>query len=323
MILVTGGAGLLGHTLINKLLEQNKKVVAITNNSTITIAHPNLTILQVDILDVCALDEVMQNISTVYHCAGLVSFNPADEKKLFSINVEGTANVVNAALQNAVKKLVHVSSVAALAKYTNGQFIDEKSEWNAESNSSKYGYSKYLAELEVWRAHAEGLPVVVVNPSIILGAGNWLQGSTRLFKTVYDEFAYYTEGSTGFVDVEDVASIMIQLMDSDVDGEKFIVTAVNTTYKNIFTLIANGFNKKNPSKKVSALLAAIAWRLAAIKSKFKGEPPLITRETAQSSLSTVQYNNNKLFSYLPNFTYKNIDESISHICKKFKDIYNL
>ena len=316
MILVTGGSGLLGSCLINQLLKNNEKVKAIYNNTPLTnLPSPNLVTEQCDILDVYALEDAMQNITEVYHCAGLVSFNPKDEKKIFSINVDGTANVVNAALNAGVNKLVHVSSVAALGRIRPGQLINEKMEWTPETSNSQYGHSKYLGEMEVWRGVAEGLNAVAINPSIILGAGNWNEGSTKIFKSVYDEFPWYTEGISGFVDVEDVAAAMRALMKSDITAEKFIVSADNISYQHLFSIIAKAFNKKVPSKKVTTFLAALTWRLEAIKSKFNGTSPLLTKETAHTAMTKVEYDNSKLLRALPQFNYQPIEKSIETICK--------
>lgn len=317
MILVTGGAGLLGKALIKMLLDNGENVRAIFNNTPLTIdAVLNLESFKCDILDVVALEDAMQDITEIYHCAGLVSFNPKDKKKLYSINVEGTANVVNAALVAGVRKFVHVSSVAALGRIRPGEIIDETMVWSEETSNSKYGHSKYLGEIEVWRGVAEGLDAVVINPSIILGAGNWDEGSTKIFKSVYDEFPWYTEGTTGFVDVEDVAKAMIQLMKSDITAEKFILSAENISYKDMFTMMAKAFGKKVPSKKVTPFIAALTWRLENIKSKFTGVAPLLTKETADTAMTKVAYDNSKLLKALPAFRYKKMEDSVTDICKK-------
>ena len=317
MILVTGGAGLLGKSLIEQLLLNGEKVKAIYNKTPISNeANPNLVLEQCDILDVYALEDAMANISEVYHCAGLVSFNSKDEKNLYSINVEGTANVVNAALNAGVKKFVHVSSVAALGRIRPGELINEKMEWTPETSNSQYGYSKYLGEMEVWRGVAEGLNAVVINPSIILGVGNWNEGSTKIFKSVYDEFPWYTDGVSGFVDVRDVAATMIALMKSDITSEKFIVSAENISYQHLFNLIAKAFNKKEPSKKVTPLIASLTWRLENIKSRFTGSSPLLTKETALTAMTKVEYNNSKLIQALPQIKYTPISQTISTICKQ-------
>lgn len=315
MILVTGGAGLLGSTLIKMLLANGKKVRATFNKTNLQIVpHPNFSEIKCDILDVYALEDAMQDITEVYHCAAIVSFAPNDAKLLYKINVEGTANVVNACLAASVRKLVHVSSVAALGRAMVGACIQEGTQWVDDESASLYGHSKYLGELEVWRGVAEGLNAVVINPTIILGAGNWNEGSTKLFKSVYDGFSYYTTGTNGFVDVADVATIMIQLMEADISAEKFIVSAENVTYQYILNNIAAGFGKKLPSKKVTPLLAAITWRLAAIKSMFTKSMPLITKETAQTSLANTLYDNSKLLKYLPAFAYLPLKNTIKNVC---------
>jgi dihydroflavonol-4-reductase len=316
MILVTGGAGLVGNELIKQLLIQGKKVKAIYNKSPLAFADSGSFIsVPCDILDVYALEDAMQDITEVYHCAAIVSFSPKDEKKLYQINVEGTANVVNACLNAGVRKLVHVSSVAALGRIRVGEMINETLEWTPETSNSKYGHSKYLAEIEVWRGVAEGLNAIVVNPVIILGSGNWNEGSTKLFKSVYEGFPWFTTGTSGFVGVQDVANAMIQLMQSDITAEKFIISAENATYQSVLNMIAKAFNKKKPSKKVTPFLAAVTWRLEAIKSKFTGSSPLITKETAATSLAEVRFDNGKLLKFLPAFRYGSLEETIGDTCK--------
>jgi dihydroflavonol-4-reductase len=317
MILVTGGAGLVGNELIKQLLAQGKTVKAIYNKSPLKFANAStLIVVPCDILDVYALEDALQDVTEVYHCAAIVSFAPKDENKLYKINVEGTANVVNACLNTGVRKLVYVSSVAALGRIRIGEMINETMQWTAETSNSKYGHSKYLAEMEVWRGVAEGLNAVVVNPVIILGAGNWNEGSTKLFKSVYEGFPWFTTGTSGFVAVQDVANAMIQLMQSDITAEKFILSAENTTYQSILNTIAKGFEKKAPYKKVTPFLAAITWRLEAIKSKFTGTSPLITKETAATSLAVVKFDNSKLLKFLPAFRYTSLEKTIVDTCKE-------
>ena len=317
MILVTGGAGLLGSELIRQLLSQGKKVRAIYNKTPLPNFHSeSLEQFQCNILDVVGLEEAMQGIEQVYHCAAIVSFAPSRKRELFSINIEGTANVVNAALQAGIKKMVHVSSVAALGRIREGEPITETMNWTEETSNSVYGQSKYLGELEVWRGIGEGLNAVIVNPVIILGCADWKSGSSQIFKSVYDEFPWYTEGVSGFVDVGDVAKAMIALMQSNISNERFIISAENCSYRQVFNWIADGFGKKRPHKKVTPLIAKIVWRLEAIKSKFSGKNPLITKETATTALAEVRYNNEKLGKFLPNFQYTSIQSAIHITCKQ-------
>lgn len=322
MILVTGGAGLLGTSLIEQLLAQGKSVKAIYHSTPLSFKHSNVQSVHCDLLDVFELEEAMQHVDEIYHCAGLVSFSPKDEHRLYKVNVEATANLVNAAVSAGVRKIVHVSSVAALGRIRPGQMINESMNWTEETSNSKYGHSKYLGELEVWRGVAEGLNAVVVNPVIILGPGNWEEGSTKIFKSVYDEFPWYTEGTTGFVDVRDVAKAMIDLMESEISGERFIISAENATYRSLFNMIADGFKKKRPSKKVTPFLAAIVWRMQALLSGFTGKVPLITKETAATSLANVEFDNSKLLKSLPSFKYRTLQQTAADTTAALQQKFN-
>ncbi len=323
MVLVTGGAGLLGQELINQLLYLGNEVTAIYNNTALEIQmKEKLRTVKCDILDVTELDSVMEGIEEIYHCAGKVSFAPGQEDQLFKINVEGTANVVNAALNAGVKKMVHVSSVAALGRIRENEPINENMQWTEDTSNSTYGQSKYMGEMEVWRGIAEGLDAVIVNPTIILGDGNWNDGSTRIFKSAYDEFPWYTEGTSGFVDVKDVARAMIMLMGSTVTSQRFIISAENKSYRDVFNQMADAFYKKRPSKKVSSLLAAVIWRCEAIKSKFTGTDPLLTKETSTTALARVEFDNSKLLKHFPSFEYTVLAQTIISVCTALQQKLN-
>jgi dihydroflavonol-4-reductase len=319
MILVTGSAGLLGHELVRQLLQQGSAVTIMYHHTLPALAkEPGVTAVQCDLLDVAGLEMLMQGIEQVYHCAAIVSFNPRQRQRLYKINVEGTTNIVNAALDAGVKKLVHVSSVAALGRLRKGEIVTEEMRWTEETSNSHYGKSKYLGELEVWRGVGEGLEAVVVNPSIILGAGDWESGSSKIFKSVYDEFPWYTEGVTGFVDVQDAARAMRLLMESPISGERFILSGENRTYRHVFNLIAQAFGKKPPYKKVTPLIAALVWRLEALKSRFSGREPLVTKETAATALAEVYFDSGKLGRFLPGWQYTPLEETIARVCKELR-----
>jgi nucleoside-diphosphate-sugar epimerase len=273
--------------------------------------------IQGDILDVMFLAEVMEDCDKVYHCAGLVSFSPKRIKDLFKINVDGTANVVNACLAAGVSKLIHVSSVASLGRKRNGQTVTENVKWDDNANPSVYGKTKYLGELEVWRGIAEGLNAVIVNPVIILGKGDWHSGSGATFKNAYNEFPWFTEGSSGFVDGEDVAKAMVMLMDSEITAERFILSAENWTYRGLFTAMAKGFGKKPPSRKVTPWLAALVWRLEAIKGWITGQDPLLTKETAETAQQTVKFDNTKILKTLQGFSFKPLQQTIEESCSYY------
>lgn len=323
MILVTGASGLLGSHLVQELVKQDKKVRAIYRNDIPSNMPDGIDWVKGDILNILSLEEAMKNVDEVFHCAAMVSFNPKKKEILHKTNVEGTANVVNACLSCNIKKLLFVSSVAALGKIKGAKLIDEKMNWTEDGDNTEYGKSKYLAEKEVWRGIAEGLHAVIINPVIILGAGDWEKGSSEIFKSAYNQFPWYSNGVTGFVDVKDVVKAMLMLMQNTSNNERYIICAENLSFKEVFTEIAKNFGKREPFLKVTPFLASIVWRLEAMKASITGKEPLLTRETAKAALSKVNFNNEKLLSCLPDFNYSAINISIKRICEELKIKHHL
>lgn len=315
---------MLGAHLIEALHKDGKTVRAIYRSEIPAgLAHA-AEWFKADILDVIALEEAMQGITHVYHCAGYVSFTAKDKQALHQINIEGTANIVNACLDANIEKLVHVSSVAALGRIRPGQMIDESMNWTEETSNSEYGKTKYLGEMEVWRGIGEGLNAVIVNPSIIIGHhGDWEKGSMAIFKSIYKGFPWYSTGGTGFVDAGDVAAAMMQLMNSEINAERFVVSAENRSYKDLFFMVADGFGKKRPHKMVTPFLASVVWRLEKLKSLFTRKAPLVTKETAATALAVADFNNKKLLEALPGFGYTPLQQSVETICKSLLAQHNL
>lgn len=316
MIFVTGGTGLVGSHLLAALSAQGKQVKALYRKEPPTTL-PGIDWVQGDIMDIQRLEELLEGVEEVYHCAAIVSFQKEERKQLLRYNVEGTANVVNACIEKGVRKLVFVSSVAALGRLREGQVINETMQWSETTSNSVYGKSKFLAEMEVWRGMGEGLQVAVVNPVIILGEGDWGKSSSAIFKTVYNEFPWYTEGTTGFVDVKDVVKAMMLLMESDISGRRFILSGKVDTYRNVFSAIAKGMGKKPPHKRVTPVLAKLVWRLEAVKALFTGKTPLVTKETTRTAMAKVSFDNSRSLKEIPGFSYTDLDESIGRIARYY------
>lgn len=324
MIFVTGATGLVGTHLIQSLLAKGKKVRALYRQAIPVFAGAEqCEWVKGDILDPIGLTEALAGVDYVYHCAAIVSFAPGAAAKMLQSNVDGTANVVNACLVQKIKKLIFVSSVAALGRIRENEAINETMNWSPETSNSVYGQSKYLAELEVWRAMEEGLPMAIVNPVIILGAGDWNNGSSGIFKSAYNEFPWYTKGMSGFVDVLDVVEAMQLLMESAITGQRFVLSAENLPYQTIFNQIAKAFNKRPPYKKVTPFLAGIVWRLEAMKGFITGKAPLLTKETAATAQAIVRFNNEKFLKAFPDFQYRPIENTIVRVANELKQIHKL
>lgn len=313
---------MVGGYLLRELLGRGLQVRAICRSSASVLLSDTekaqINWLNCDIMDPAGLLEAMEGVKQVYHCAAIVSFYPKRREALRTINVEGTANVVNAALEAGVKKMVHVSSVAALGRLREGQIVNESMNWSPETSNSVYGESKYLGEMEVWRGIGEGLDAVIVNPSVILGAGDWTRGSTEIFKSAWDEFPWYTNGVTGFVDVRDLVKAMVELMNSSVSGERFILSGHNRPYRELFNMAAKCFGKKPPHREVKPWMASIVWRLEALKARFTGKDPMLTKETARTAQATVHFDNSKLLKFFPDFKYTPFEVSVEEFCAELK-----
>jgi dihydroflavonol-4-reductase len=321
-VLVTGGTGFLGAYILLELIQKGYSVRATRRSQQLPFYIPGHILSQVewvtgDVLDIVSLHEAMQDIDAVIHSAGKVSFLSKDKAALYKINVEGTANVVNAAIEMNVPRFVHISSVAAIGRNAKGETVTEGKKWQQGKYNTPYAVSKYHAEMEVWRGAAEGLNAVAINPSTILGYGDWSNSSCAIFKSVYNEFPWYTTGINGFVDVEDVARAVVLIMESEVSGERFIVNNDNWSFQQMLNTIADGFGKKRPHKEATPLLGALAWRLEKIKSLFSGKKPLLTRHSARVAHSKTYFDNGKILQALPQFSFTPLQQSIEKACKLY------
>jgi nucleoside-diphosphate-sugar epimerase len=329
MIFITGASGLLGTSLIETLFAahhgaSNLQVRALYRKQIPAIPYADkIDWIEGDVLDVVVLEKALEGVEQVYHCAAIVSFHPKLKQKMHATNIDGTANVVNACIDAGIKKLLFVSSVAALGRIREDAPINETMNWSEETSNSEYGKTKYLAEMEVWRGIGEGLDAVIVNPVIILGSGDWNGGSSGIFKSAYNRFPWYTNGASGFVDVKDVTNAMTALMKSDISAQRFIISGHNTPYRTIFNLIADAFKVPRPHKRVTPLLASIVWRLEAVKAFFTGSSPLLTKETTLTAQAVVNFDNTKLLKALPHFSYTPLEDTIARVAEELKVKYNL
>lgn len=312
MILVTGGTGLVGAHLLLHLIESGENVRAIYRNAKSIEKTKNLFNLykkpdlfdavewiQADITDIPALEKAFDGIDYVYHCAALISFDPKDEDLVRKTNIEGTANIVNFCIANAIKKLCFVSSIAALGDLApHENYITEETEWNPEKPHSDYAISKYGAEMEIWRGQQEGLRVIIVNPGVIIGPGFWEQGSGQLFMKVKKGLSFYTLGSSGFVAVTDVVRIAAQLMKSEIHNERFTLLAKNVVFRDILDSIADSLFAERPTIHAKPLLMEICWRIDWILSNVFMKERELTSATAKASYSKNKYSNEKITTAL-------------------------
>lgn len=327
MILVTGGTGLLGSHLLFDLVKQERPVRAIfrnplkkemvrkvfsyySNNPDELFSRISWT--EADLLDSESIAKAMDDVLEIYHAGAIVSFYPKDHRQMLKVNIEGTTNLVNLALDRQISKFCYVSSVATLGRAENEGESDEDTFWVPSKKNSVYSQSKYGAEREVWRGIAEGLNAVIVNPSVILGPGFW-DDNSGLFRLVYKGLRYYTRGVNGYVDARDVSRAMTAVMNQNAFGERFIVSAGNLSYQQLFTLMAKYLDRPAPSVNVPPVMTQIAWRIEAVRSFITRSKPEVTREMATTTAQLYTYSNKKIQKWF-GIDFIQPEESIRQIC---------
>ena len=319
--LVTGATGLVGMHIVLDLLKKNEIVKATyTKNSSFETIEKlfefynqksllkKIYWVEMDLEDVSQVYQHIRDVDHVYHCAAIVSFSKKQRVKMHNINVKGTSNIVNACLDNKVKKLGFISSVAAIGRKGNSSYT-EKNSWVKSSDNSNYAISKHKAENEIWRGIQEGLNAVITNPGIIIGPSNWHRSSTSLFKKIYSGLSYFPKGSNGFVDVRDVSRSIIELVNSSISAERYIVVSENLSYQSVFKIIAENLKVKPPNKIATKKLMSIAWRLEAIKCFLTRKNPQITKETVKTSIQKNDYQNEKIIKQLK-YKFNSVEKAI-------------
>jgi dihydroflavonol-4-reductase len=317
MVAVTGANGLLGSFVVRKLLQHREEVVGICRQgsdlSLLDDVSKQIIWRHADIMDPVALHDAFAGIGEVIHTAATVSINPRKAEQIMRINAVGTRNVVNACLEHNVRRLIHVSSVAALGRQKGQTLIDESNKWIDTPSNGAYAESKYYAELEVFRGQEEGLSTVIVNPSFILAEANWDISSAQFFKYAWEEHPFYIDGYMNYVDVHDVADVIFRLLRDKVEGQRFIVSAGNISYQTLLQKIAHLFGKKAPSMRVpTAILRPFAW-VEGIRSAITRTDPKITKETAILAGTKFLFANENITNHLK-FEFQPIDETLKRCC---------
>ena len=328
MILVTGGTGLVGGHLLYRFRESETPINAIyrtldTIDKTRIIFDSyregdaklvdEINWIQADILDVPSLEVAMEGITQVYHCAAALGGLTFEE--MTRVNVLGTQHLIDISIARQIQKFCHVSSIAALGNPIGDQYITEEDFFNPDAVNTDYGISKYAGEMEVWRASQEGLPIIIVNPGVIVGEGDYSDGSGQLITKTYQQQPFYTNGSSGFVDVRDVATIMQELMESNIENERFIVVSENRDFKSVLHTIAKALNKKPPRfllKKWVLYLAYLFTKIPAVLGIGQG----LSRAQITSYTSSTNYNHSKIVDAL-NFRFQPVNCSIERVASHF------
>ena len=313
MVAVTGASGLLGRHIIDKLLGDRIPVAAVVRNFN-TKFPAGVNVRQADMTDPISIYAVMDDVTSVIHAAGFVSFNPRRRKELMDVNVLGTQHVVNVCLQRGIQNLVHISSVSALGRKP-GELVNEMHPWTG-LYASDYGTSKYLAELEVYRGAEEGMTVGLVNPSIILTGSQPNRSSASLLDYVWDENRFYTGGNLNYVDARDVSDAVVELVQRPRSGERFILSAGSISFEDFFKRLATTWNKRAPSIRISPATASLMGYAEEVRSFLSGSEPKITRQSARMTYLDYRYDTSKAGRMLGT-QYRTLDDTIAWCCSAY------
>ena len=322
MVLVTGGTGFIGAYILKELVQKGHPVRAIRRSSDLPFFIDASILQQIEwvngnLFDPGLLEDALTGVNAVIHAAGKVSYHHSDRRELYKTNIEGTANIVNLSLDKNIQRFIHISSVSAIGRRTDGGSVNEEKKWEENKKNTHYGISKFYGEMEVWRGFAEGLNGLILNPATVLGYGDWNSSSCRIFKNAYEEFPWYTQGVNGFVDVNDLAAVTVSLMESTLHNERYLISGENWSFEKLLKTIALGFGRKPPTRLASPLMGNIAWQMEKLKSIFTGRKPLLTRESARIAQSKTYFDNRKILEALPGFQFTPLEETIDRACRQY------
>jgi dihydroflavonol-4-reductase len=298
-VLVTGATGLLGSMLTQQLVEEGASVrILRRDTSSLDLLGPAADEVEHavgDLADPRSLMRAMDGIEQVYHVAAKIGEGGRDPSTLRAVNVQGTANVVNAALAADVDRLVHTSSIAALGRPVEPEAVlDETAAWRESPGTSDYAQSKYDAELEVHRGIAEGLDAVIVNPALIFGVGRPGENTRRIVDAVrHGWLPAVPPGGTNVVDAADVAAGQRAAMRRGETGERYILGSENLSWQEIIATLADAFGVDPPRRTIPPALLRTGAAVSEAIAFVTRTSPLLSRSRAESAVRHRSYDTTK------------------------------
>lgn len=266
---MTGGTGFLGSAILRALWEAGYTSLHSVSRGFRVPFLPeaisrNIRWHNADLADGGALEDVLTGVSRVVHAAGPSPFSPNYNKHQVKLLQQGTENLVNLSLEHGVTHFVHISSIAALGIRKKQEQITEEHIFSHSRFDSPFGLAKFVAEQTVWRAHAEGLPVSVLNPGYVLGVGDRQYSSPVLWSWLAGKPMFYPVGQTGWVGSEDVAKAVVNVLTGDFTGQRTILCSENLTFQDIFGRISDEVGVARPGiafRRMAGLLLPALRRL--------------------------------------------------------------
>ena len=331
--LVTGSTGLVGaHLLAHLLQSQQFTVRAMKRKSSkmdtlryvfgfytddVSGYVDSISWVDGDVLDTHSLLTAMDGVQVIFHCAADVFIGNDTANSVLQTNVQGTKNMVDAALSIQVQTFCHVSSVAAIGKDLIASLSDENSPWDMNKTHTAYAQSKYDAEQVVLAIPQQKMRVIIVNPGVILGVNNKNTGSSSVIFLAKKGFPFYIHGGSGYVDVRDVCRAMLLLVQRNVTHERFVLVGENCTTKQLLRYFSEGLDTPRPSILVPKPLLMLVGYLAEIVSSLFKIKSNFDRKAVQVASQTSYYNAEKIQKRF-NFQFTPLQQCVKDICMYVK-----
>lgn len=309
-ILITGATGLLGKQILQQLLLQDYKIYALKRtDSIIPIESEKLNWIEIKSIEDNLFQLIPEKVDYVIHAGAMVSYKQSDKAKIHQINTHWTSKLAHDALENRVEKFIFISSISALGKKSPNNIIDENTPKSENEFLSNYGRSKRQAEELLWDISSKGLPILIFNPSVIIGPAKRYQSSAQLFGYVSDQKPFYTKGLINYIDVRDVTNFIIRSLDNKTINEQFVLNAGCTSYYDFFKAIAKQLKVKVPIIGVPKFMVILGAVMENIFSNLRGKPPTLTMETAKMAGNKKIYKSGKANNAF-NLRYRTLEQSI-------------
>jgi len=299
-VLVTGGAGFVGSSVVRALLERGCEVVALVEPGGDTANLDGLEVEGVfgDLRDASAVSRAMSGSRFVFHVAALYRFWAPDPAAFYDINVTGTRNVMDAVAAHGVERAVYTSTVGTLGLggATTDAPVDERSFAHVDHLFGLYKQSKYVAEHEVLRAAAEGLPVVLVQPTTPVGPRD--RGPTPTGRTVLEfldgRIPGYVDTTLNIVDVEDVAAGQLLAADRGRQGRSYILGGENLALRDVLATLAAVTGLPVPTRRFPAALALAAGHVSdLVEGRLLHREPSVPLEGARMSTTHMSFDDTR------------------------------
>jgi dihydroflavonol-4-reductase len=279
-VLVTGANGFMGSNVVRELIKDGADVRVTIRKDSDTRNIDDLDVEKVycDIRDKESVKSALKGCDTLYHIAAYFAHWAPDKKLFYDINVEGTKNLLEESLFQGLEKVVYTSTSNTIGSHGAGNFVKEDAEFNGWEAGDHYAISKYLAEIEAKKICEKGLPLVIVNPTLVIGVRDRkpTPSGALIVDIANGDMPGYIEGAINVIDVEDVARGHIQAAQKGRIGERYLFGNENLYVGDFFKLIAEIAGVKSPKRKIPYRVALLLGYLFQVGARITKKPPIVS-----------------------------------------------